>query len=196
MGLNIIKTTAGMDKSFASDYGVFTGGYTLVTTGLNSSYRVNEGTPVSCDHTARTATVCKVAELTADATDAAVEYQVKKNHQFAVGEYLAESEGGAAYAITDIDYTTSEDYDVITVGTTLGVALSAGDGLFKSSATGAAAAAVAVSANGLLLSSSDVVANTGVTIIYAGLINPAKVTKIVDEIWADLKGNDARFTQS
>jgi len=74
--------------------------------------------------------VLKTAKLTADATNTATTYQVEKGHGFKVGEFLASATGAKAYAITVVD-TSNANYDVLTVGTTLGLAYTAGQGLFK-----------------------------------------------------------------
>lgn len=74
--------------------------------------------------------ILKTAKLTANATNTATTYSVAKGHGFKVGEFLASATGAKAYAITAID-TSDAGFDVLTVGTTLGVALTAGQGLFK-----------------------------------------------------------------
>ncbi len=92
------------------------------------------------------------AKLYADATDTATDYQVGKNHQFKVGEYFAATKGAAAYTITAVN-TSNAAYDVISLGTTLGVALAAADDVvfFESSAEGADVADEKNVANGILI---------------------------------------------
>lgn len=72
--------------------------------------------------------VNKTATLYANAAIDAVVYQVEKGHLFKVGDFLttADVDDVKAYAITAIDTTTNTTHDVLTVGTTLGVALTAG----------------------------------------------------------------------
>lgn len=79
--------------------------------------------------------VVKTAKLHADATDAATGYQVKKNHEFLAGDIITTNDVASckAYAITEID-TSNADYDVLTVGTTLGVAMTAANGIIISQA--------------------------------------------------------------
>jgi hypothetical protein len=130
------------------------GGFALVQTGFLNDDVIPRGTPLIFDEAARTATVVRTAVLFANASNSATTYQVKKSLNpnqplLKVGDYLAAIAGGAAYAITAIDSTTNTDHDVITVGTTLGVALTAGATLFASTATGASAAAFGA-INGLL----------------------------------------------
>ncbi len=70
--------------------------------------------------------VVKTAKLHADATNIATTYQVKKNHLFKIGDIITTKDAASvkAYAITAIDYSNA-GYDILTVGTTLGVALTA-----------------------------------------------------------------------
>nr|DAL15347.1 MAG TPA_asm: Head fiber protein [Caudoviricetes sp.] len=65
----------------------------------------------------------KTAKVTTAAVAAAVEYQVKKNHVFAVGDVVTVggSFAGAADTITKIDKSNA-DYDVITVEGSIGAA--------------------------------------------------------------------------
>lgn len=74
--------------------------------------------------------VVKTASLQANATNVATQYNVLKGHFYKVGDVIAAVVGGKASGITAID-TSNALYDVITVGATLGVALTAGDGLFE-----------------------------------------------------------------
>ena len=72
------------------------------------------------------------AVLFTDAAADAKTYQVKKNSQFKVNQFVTSGDvdGAKAYKITKIDRSNAE-YDVITVGTSLGVALSAGQTLHQ-----------------------------------------------------------------
>ena len=172
MGLQPVKTiSTGGIPVWIDIKQLYPGGFTLVTTGLNTANLVVAGTPLLVSETARTATVVKTAILQADAADNATTYRVLKGHHFAVGDYLAQVVGGKAYAITAID-TSNAAYDVLTVGTTLGVALTATDGivLFQSSATGAAAAALTATPNALLQSDCAVESFTGVNAVMQGLV--------------------------
>lgn len=125
------------------------GGFKLVTTGLTAGDVIKAGTPGVFDEQARTATILHVGIAYANAAGSATDYQVTKGHTLKVGDYLASgATGGKAYAITAIDTTTSSLYDILTVGTTIG-AVTAGDTLYASTATGATASALPA-ANGLL----------------------------------------------
>lgn len=77
--------------------------------------------------------VVKVATLTAEATATATELKVAKRHNFKVGDYVMAAVKAKAYAITKID-ATHADYDVLTIGTTLGVKLLVGDQIAEAAA--------------------------------------------------------------
>lgn len=64
--------------------------------------------------------VVKIARVVADVTAEDTTIKVKKGHNLVKGDYVMADEGGKAYAITDIDTTTSKEYDTITIGTALG----------------------------------------------------------------------------
>jgi hypothetical protein len=74
--------------------------------------------------------IIKSVKLHADATNSATTYQVKKNHQLKVGNIITTKDVASTkgYAITAID-TSNADYDVLTVGTTLGTAMTAANGV-------------------------------------------------------------------
>ena len=125
------------------------GGFLLANTGLQEGTILPAGSLVVYDEAARTATVLATATAYATAGGSATTYQVAKGGSLKVGDYLASgATGGKAYAITAIDTTSSAVYDTITVGTTIG-AVTAGDDLYASTATGATASALPA-ANGLL----------------------------------------------
>ena len=175
MGLKLVKTeTSGRIPVIIKGIEVATGGFKLVTTGLPANQLVPVGTPISCNEETRQAVVLKSAILASNVADDAVEYPVKKGHFLVVGEYLGASEGGAAYAITEID-TSNAAYDVVTVGTTLGVALSAGAVLFKSSATGATAAALHVAPTGLLWEDVKIEDNTSLSSLIRGTVYAKRI---------------------
>lgn len=125
------------------------GGFKLDVSVLPADSYVEPGMPLGFDESTRVAKVVKLAKVYENATNTATSIKVYKGHLFKVGDYIAKTVGAQAYAITAID-TSNSAYDVFTVGTTLGAVLTADtDVLFQSSATGASAAAYAVSARGL-----------------------------------------------
>ncbi|GAA0561593.1 hypothetical protein LX66_3557 [Chitinophaga japonensis] len=144
------------------------GGFTLDNTGITSGATMPAGTPMDYDESTRKAKPLKTAEVYENAGGSATQYKVKKGSLLAVGDYVASAEGGAAYAITAID-ATGADYDVLTVGTTIGAA-TAGAALFQSSATGASAAALAVTPKGLLYQDTMVETGADVGIVLRGTL--------------------------
>ena len=76
----------------------------------------------------------KTAKLTEAAGATATTYKVAKGHHFKPGDFIASDAGAKAYAITSIDTSSDPTYDTITVGTTLGASLKAGDALVQAKA--------------------------------------------------------------
>lgn len=147
------------------------GGFKLITTGLTIGDVLGAGTPIRVDEAARTATVSKTGIVNANTATTSI--QLKKGHQFKVGDNVAKIVGGAAYAISAID-TSNVAYDTLTVGTALG-SLSAGDVLFQSSATGATAGAYLVVPNALLYSDTAIKVDEGVTAVNHGTIYQRRI---------------------
>lgn len=170
IGTNPIPWWQGTDD----DISLVQGGFGLVITGFATGLVLPGGTPFSYDEAARTATPVKTAILYANATNVATVYQLKKGHAFIVGDFLATgAAGGAAYAITAIDVSNAL-YDAVTVGTTLGVAATAGDLFYKSTATGATASAYPV-ISGLLYDDTIVAAGESVTIVWRATVYARRV---------------------
>ena len=187
MGLNPIKTqTAGGIPVFAQIFEVAQGGFTLDVTGLTTDDVINAGTPFAADDVTRVAKLSKTAVVyeTSGATDVA--YKVNKGHKLAVGEYLAGTVGGKAYAITAID-TTNAAYDLVTVGTTL-TTLTLGDVLFVSSATGATSAAVKNAPTGLLKNAVKVGAAEGVSLVTRGTVYERRIPGLLTSMKTALPG--------
>lgn len=69
--------------------------------------------------------VVKIAEVAAAVEAADTAIKVGKGHNFKVGDFIMAGVGGKAYAITAIN-DTEKDHDTLTVGTSLGVAISKG----------------------------------------------------------------------
>lgn len=153
-GASGIPVWQGTDK----DIQLAQGGFLLSATSLPDDTVIPAGTPLVISESARTASILGYGIAQANAGGAAVAYPVLKGHTFKVGDYLATgATGGKAYAITAIDSTSSTVYDTLTVGTTIG-AVTAGDLLYASTATGATASALPAS-NALLY--EDAVVKTG-----------------------------------
>lgn len=144
------------------------GGFTLDNTGLTAGITIPGGTPVAYDESTRMAKILKTAEVIETAGGSATTYKVKPGSLLSVGDYVGKATGGAAYAITDIA-PSGTDYDVITVGTTLG-AINAGEGIFQSSATGASNAALNVTPNGLTYEDYTVEVDKDLSVVVRGTV--------------------------
>jgi hypothetical protein len=146
------------------------GGFRLDVSVLPAGNVVLAGTPIAYNEATRIANVVKTAIVQANAGSSATVIQIKKGHHFKVGDNIAKSVGGAAYAITAID-TSNAAYDAITIATTLGVALTADtDVLFQSSGNGAAAAVYSQSARGVVYQDVDVVTGADVAVVIRGTL--------------------------
>ena len=99
------------------------GGVTVSVADLGGAV-LKEATPLAYAVADAMWHVCKTALIISDAADNATTYDVAKGHHFKVGDIFA-TEGANGRAITAIDKTTNTDKDVITLGTTLGVAITA-----------------------------------------------------------------------
>jgi len=118
--------------------------------------------------------VFKTAELYENETNSETDYKVLKGHEFKVGDFIADSAlAGASEAITDIDTDSSEDYDVITVGTTIGHAMTAGECLVQATDQQSAGSATYKNTlKGLALNSVDLTLdNMGCGILRRGTVN-------------------------
>lgn len=171
MGLQPVKTTVNsgvpvFQTRLESAYGGFVLDHSTLTVGDT----VKAGQPLGYDESTRLAKVVKLFKVYENASNSATSIKVYKNHHGKVGDYVAASVGGAAYAITAID-TSAAAYDTLTVGTTLGVALTADTSvLFQSSATGASAGAYSVTAKGLLYEDTDVSAGASCSVVIRGTV--------------------------
>lgn len=173
-GLTPTITSVGVQVNiFGADEHVFN--YPTVSvseTGLTAGDTVSSGSFMAITKSTGVAKVQKTAVLYADATNTATDYHVLKGHNFIVGDYLAQVIGGKAYAITAIDVSNAA-YDVLTVGTTLAVALTAVNGvvLFLSSATGASAAAyVSGDVYGVLFADYLIGSGKSASVTYSGFV--------------------------
>jgi len=149
------------------------GGFTLDITGLVVGSVLPAGTPLSANEATRYAVPLLTATVYANASAGATAYQVKKGQGFVVGANVALTVGGAAYPITIVD-TSNAAFDTITVSTTLGAA-TAGDSLFKSSATGATAGAYSATVRGLLYEDTTVVLGADVAVIVSGMVYERRI---------------------
>lgn len=151
---------------------------------------LHEGTPVGKDENGLYHVV-KVAVLSADATNTATAYTVKKGHNFKVGDVVMLATGSKAYTITVIatnaDDTTSDD---LTVDTTLGTAAKAGDSLYLAAKAGASGSAFKYAPVALVGESYDVdeLSNHIVNAWTIGQIRESNIPPIGAEVKAKLTG--------
>ncbi len=178
-GLQPVKTTLNNGVPvFQNRIESAQGGFVLDDSTLTAGATVKAGHPLGYDESTRKAKVVKLFSVFENASNSATDIKVYKGHHGKVGDYVAKTVGSAAYAITAID-TSNAAYDVITVGTTLGSALTAGtDVLFQSSATGASAAAYSVTAKGLLYEDTDVAAGVSVSVVIRGTVYERRVPAV------------------
>lgn len=182
MSLQPVKTSANYEvEVFGKVFETALGGFLLDTAILTAGNEVVRGTLMGYDEATRKAYVIKTAKVYANATNTATDIQVAKGHLFKIGDYLARTKGGKAYAITAIN-TSNASYDTLTVGTTLGVALTAGDGLFQSSATGASNADYYKTPKGLLFNTVTVGKNDSVSVLIRGTVLQRRTPVVPDEI--------------
>ena len=175
MGITRTPTKSGIPvyQGTAKDIQLLQGGCLLNTTGLTAGNIIPAGTPVVYDEVTRVASILHNARAQANAGASAVNYPVEKGHSLAVGDYLAAGAvGGKAYPITAID-TSNASFDTITVGTTIG-AVTAGDLLFASTATGATASALPA-INGLTYDEVIVSSNISLSVVIRGTVYARRV---------------------
>jgi hypothetical protein len=176
MGMTRVTGTSAIPvwQGLGKDITLAQGGFVLATTGLAADYVIPAGTPVVFNEATRSVAIVGTGVAQANAGSSATDYLLLKGHTFKVGDYLATGvAGGKAYAITAINTTGSTVYDTVTVGTTIG-AVTAGDLLYASSATGATASAYPA-INGLLY--DDTLGNAGesVSVVIRGVVYARRI---------------------
>lgn len=198
LGVSRKKNTGAVPvwQGQVKDIQLVQGGFTLDQTGYSRGDVIPAGSPVVFVESTRQATIMRTGIAQATAASNATEYRVKKGSTLKVGDNLASGAvGGKAYPITAIDTTTSADYDALTVGTTIG-AVTAGDTLYASTATGATASALPA-INGRLYSETEVDTDFKVTIgvVIRGTVYARRVPNSA-AIEAALKTNGAYIIHS
>jgi len=130
--------------------------------------------------------IFKTAELYEDEANNETGYNVLKGHEFVVGDFIVDSGlAGVSYAITEID-TSNGDYDVITVGTTLGHAMDEGECLVQAAAeeTTPGDALLKYTLKGIALNSVDLTAdndNLGCGVMVRGTVIESLMPYSVDD---------------
>ena len=113
---------------FQKEFETAQGGFTLDESVLAAGVTIPAGTVMGFDESTRKAKPFKGGVLQANATNTATTYRILKGSNATVGMSINLT-GGTAQAITAID-TSNASYDQLTVGTTIGVAGTAGDVMF------------------------------------------------------------------
>ena len=151
---------------------------------------LHEGTPVGKDENGLYHVV-KVAVLSADATNTATAYTVKKGHNFKVGDVVMLATGSKAYTITGIATNASDaTSDDLTVDTTLGTAAKAGDAIYNAAKAGASGSAFKYEPIALVGESYDVEAlsNHIVNAWTIGQIRESNIPSVGSAVKAKLPG--------
>lgn len=121
------STSAGVPV-FQAQFEAAQGGFTLDESTLPAGTVIPAGTVMGIDESTRKAKPFKGGVLQANALNNATTYRLLKGSNAAIGMSINLS-GGTSRAITALD-TTNAAYDEATVGTTIGVAGTAGDVVF------------------------------------------------------------------
>lgn len=151
---------------------------------------LHEGTPVGKDENGLYHVV-KVAVLSADATNTATAYTVKKGHNFKVGDVVMLATGSKAYTITGIATNASDaTSDDLTVDTTLGTAAKAGDAIYNAAKAGDSGSAFKYEPIALVGESYDVEAlnNHIVNAWTIGQIRESNIPPVGSAVKAKLPG--------
>lgn len=114
------RKDSNLAKVFVHKVADIRGGVSVNTSELNVDY-LAEGRVISAPASG-IAHVVKYALVQANAANNAVKIKIYKGHDFKVNDVVCAAESSTAYAITAID-TSNTAYDEITIGTTLGSAL-------------------------------------------------------------------------
>lgn len=183
------KTDVRQVRAFTHKLADISNGAALYIDDLTQA-TVCEGAPVGKDSSGYYHIV-KTAVLGANASNTDTTYSVKKGHNFKVGDIIMAAKSAKAYAITAIATNSGDNtLDDITVGTTLGVALTAGAVLMQAASAGASGSAYKYAPIGLLGEGYDVKSgeNLFVNIVTIGQIKEACIAcGISSAIKDDLK---------
>jgi hypothetical protein len=163
------------------------GGVDVLVTPLGGDY-LFEGTPISLPVNGKS-NVIKYAQVVTAVTDAATKIEIEKYSHFKVGDFVMASIGAKAYAITAIDKSSSVK-DVITLGTTLGVAIAKGGFIMEAAAESTEATSALKYVPGIIVGSGYQIPETHDTNILVDAL-PFAITQgnsMPDAIANALKG--------
>lgn len=185
------KSDSRVLRAFVHKLADIPNGVTVATTELVNGGILPEGAIVGKDSSTGVYHLIKTAVLAANAANDATTYTVKKGHHFKVGDFISAGIGKKAYAITAIA-TNSGDAtcDDLTVGTTLGVAISAGEAIVQAAAqaTGNTSALKYAAPYAVVGDSYNVVAGTNIFAqawligVIKGALAPAAPADVIAKV--------------
>ena len=140
------STVSAVAPVFAKVFELFTGGFSITTTGFNTGVTLPAGSLLKVSESARTATPIKTAKTTQTSGSQKIHY-VETGHHFAVGDYIGQTNGPAQTILTIASTIASGD-KITASGAATGGTAATGAVLFQAS-TGAGTAAVKTVANAL-----------------------------------------------
>jgi len=186
--LNVSKTTISTGTPvYQKVIELAQGGFTLNDSAFAAGESIPAGAAIGFDESTRIAKVAKMAVVYENAANNVTVYKVKKGHLLKVGQNV-KTGAGTAYAITAIDKTNA-NYDTITVGTTLGIAVVVGDAIFVSDAGYSGV-------KGLLYQDAEVDANgiASVSVVLRGTVYDRRITPVATSVKTTL--SQIIFSQS
>lgn len=185
------KSDSRVLRAFVHKLADIPNGVTVATTELVNGGILPEGAIVGKDSSTGVYHLIKTAVLAANAANDATTYTVKKGHHFKVGDFISAGIGKKAYAITAIA-TNSGDAtcDDLSVGTTLGVAISAGEAIVQAAAqaTGNTSALKYAAPYAVVGDSYNVVAGTNIFAqawligVIKGALAPAAPADVIAKV--------------
>lgn len=170
------------------------GGFTLTadTIGSGSTGWILKGLPMNVNYTTRVAEIVKTAVVVTGSTTTAT--RIEKGSLFIVGDVVANVLSGNGVAITAIDTTTSEDYDILS-HLTNGGAFVADTILFEAAAVGTGDAVYLFDANALLSDNTKIVGSPTVTAVISAqeIIEANLPAPVPADVQTDLNANGKYF---
>lgn len=176
MGLGYKRTDSTGDipvwQGTGKDIQLAQGGFYLEKGGLPVGTIIKAGTPMVFNETTRKAMFLATGKVVENAAADALSYKVAKGHTLKVGDNFAAKPQSAAYPITVID-KSHVDYDLVTLGTTIG-AVTANSLVFGSSTTGAANSSFGA-VNGLLYRDQKIDDGESCSVVIRGTVYARRV---------------------
>lgn len=170
------ESISGRKVVFESILDEVSGGASLNVTRLDSLTAGKEyiaaGAPVYYVPSTRVAELCKTATIIDGGSTSAP--RIQKNHHFKVNDIIGD--GTTAQKITAIDSTTSEDYDTLTLNSTIAAAATAGTKMFEGTVTGSSAV-LKYTPNGVVKDDVRIAeGNAAVSIVRIGTVREDALT--------------------